>query len=118
MPRLYFVRMTYLAQTRIMRAQARRRARRDVSVCPTETPPVEPSRVESPAAVALADAIALAAAGKARLKVETVGVTFRGARSMQRLIDLRGPSADDQMPVVTVLVQGPERELTSSAGAR
>ena len=54
----------------------------------------------------LAETIALAAAGKARLEVSTVGVTLRTAPAMQRWVAVEG-SPGDPLPTVAVIVQGP-----------
>jgi hypothetical protein len=102
MPRLYFVRMTYLARVRLDRIRARWRRPRPQTA--TRAPAALPTDAWS-APVGLAETIALAAAGKARLEVSTVGVTLRTAPAMQRWVAVeRSPS--DPLPTVAVIVQG------------
>ncbi len=109
MPRLYFVRMTYLARVRLDRVRARwRRRRREIALRPVAEAPIE--QIEPIPPAGLAETIALAAAGKARLEVSTVGVTLRTAPAMQRWVALER-SSRDPVPTVAVIVQGAEREL-------
>jgi hypothetical protein len=114
MPQLYFVRMTYLARVRLdrMRARWRRPRQQTATRALTATAlPIDPP----PAPVGLAETIALAAAGKARLEVSTVGVTLGTAPAMQRWVALeRSPS--DPLPTVAVIVQGPGHAVVNLPG--
>ena len=107
MPRLYLVRMTYLAQVRIARIRARWLPRGRVAQNTIKASPA----VESPAPVGLAETIAMAAAGRARLEVSTVEVTLRRAPEMQRWVAVER-SRGDCPPTLAVVVQSRKREST------
>jgi hypothetical protein len=119
MPRLYFVRMTYLARVRLDRIRARWRTRWRGALRAVRSPRavdaqaataesrVAPRAPQAPAG--LAETIAMAAAGRARLEVSTVGVTLRTAPAMQRWVALERTAAD-RPPTVAVIVQGPARD--------
>jgi hypothetical protein len=112
MPRLYFVRMTYLARVRLDRIRARwRRPRQRTATRTSAALPIETTS----APMGLAETIALAAAGKARLEVSTVGVTLPTAPAMQRWVSVeRSPS--DPLPTVAVIVQGHGRAVANFPG--
>jgi hypothetical protein len=112
MPRLYFVRMTYLARVRLDRIRARwRRPRQQTATQASAGLPIEPWS----GPVGLAETIVLAAAGKARLEVSTVGVTLRTAPAMQRWVALER-STSDPLPTVAVIVQGHGRAVADIHG--
>lgn len=109
MPRLYFVRMTYLARVRRDRIRARWRARWQAAIGAVPERPLQPPPLPPPTPAGLAETIELAASGQARLEVSTVGVTLRTAPAMQRWVALER-SAGDPRPTVAVIVQGPPRD--------
>jgi hypothetical protein len=69
-----------------------------------QVPAIESAQTDPP--VGLAQAIVQAAAGKARLRVVTAGMTVSGDLGMQRRVLLHRPSYDDELLTVTVVVQG------------
>lgn len=91
---------TYLAEARLHRMRSRWRADR-----PRTSVTAEPPAVEPVAPAGLAELIALAASGRARLEVATVGVTWRNAPARQRWIGLE-PATGGALPTIAVMVQG------------